>query len=345
MGSNIKTRNIQLIVKYLGIFTSLSLLNACSLTQATSTLRQPITIDGSSTVYPITEKVVADFNQENQGKLQATAGFSGTGGGFRKFCAGEIDITNASRPITQKEMVACKNANIAYIELPIAFDALTVAVNKQNNWADHVTVQELKTMWQPTAQRNINTWKQVRNSWPERPLKLFGPGVDSGTFDYFTEAIVGTAGASRSDYTASEDDAILERGVAANPNALGYFGLSYYEQNRDDLKALAIDNGQGPVMPSLENVKNGTYRPLTRPLFIYVNATKAQNNPVITEFLDFYLRNVADTVTQVGYIAFNPEDYNLLYRNFHKTKVGTVYGGKAQFDLTMRDVLTKRSEY
>ncbi len=307
---------------------------------------QAIVIDGSSTVYPITQAIVEEFNAANKNPVEATIGFSGTGGGFKKFCAGETDINNASRPISRNEMETCKQNEVFYIELPVAFDALTVAVNPQNTWASEITVAELKKIWEPGAQRKITKWNQIRPNWPDRPLNLYGPGTDSGTFDYFTEAIVGKAGASRSDYTASEDDEILERGVSSDINALGYFGFSYYEQNKNDLKALAIDNdGGSPVLPSVKAVENNEYRPLARPLFIYVNAAPVRDNLLMAEFLDFYLQNAARVVSSVGYVPFDEDDYLVLYRNYHKTKVGTVFGGESQFDLTIDEVLTKRAEY
>ena len=306
---------------------------------------QPIEIDGSSTVYPITQTIVQQFKATNNPREEISVSFSGTGGGFKKFCAGETQINDASRPISKEEMELCKQNEVFYIELPVAFDALTVVVNPQNTWASEITVGELKKIWEPGAQRKITKWNQVRPNWPDRPLNLFGPGIDSGTFDYFTEAIVGQAGASRSDYTASEDDEILERGVSSDINALGYFGFFYYEQNQNELKALAIDNGPGPILPSVKAVENNQYRPLARPLFIYVNAAQVRDNPLMSDFLDFYLQNAAQVVGTVGYVAFDKDDYLVLYRNYHKTKVGTVFGGESQFELTINEVLTKRAEY
>ncbi|MEB3278974.1 MAG: PstS family phosphate ABC transporter substrate-binding protein [Lyngbya sp.] len=319
------------------------LLSACGSSQ--SQQNRPIKIDGSSTVYPITEKIVEQFNAEKTKNVDVTANFSGTGGGFQKFCAGETDINNASRPISRSEMETCKQNNISYIELPVAFDGLTVVVNPQNTWASEITVEELKKIWEPGAQGKITKWNQVRSSWPDRPLVLFGPGTDSGTYDYFTEAIVGKAGASRTDYTASEDDEILAQGVSGNPNALGYFGYAYYDKNQDKLKPLAVDNGSGAVMPSEENLRQNQYRPLARPLFIYVNAAAARDNPLMTDFIDYYLRNAEGVVSSVGYIPFEEDDYALLFRNFHKTKVGTAFGGESEFTMTIDEVLTKFTEW
>lgn len=248
-----------------------------------------IAIDGSSTVYPITKAVAAEFKKTQPQLLEElTVEFSGTTGGFRKFCEGKVDIANASRPINQKEMALCNRNDVRYIELPVAFDALTVAVNKENNWVDKLTVEELRKIWEPAAQGKIKKWNQVRPSFPDRPLNLFSPGEDSGTFDYFTEAIVGKVDASRKDVVFSEDDDTLAQGIIQDPNALGYFGLAYFEKNRDKMKAVPIDNGNGPVAPTLQNVLLNQYRPLTRPLFIYVNAAKAQEKEVLKDFVGFY---------------------------------------------------------
>lgn len=332
---NLKTLFLTVVV--------LGLIVACGSTSSGKV--QSIKIDGSSTVYPLTQTIVQQFKATNNPKEEISVSFSGTGGGFKKFCAGETQINDASRPIQKDEMETCKQNEVFYIELPVAFDALTVVVSPQNTWASEITVGELKKIWEPGAQRKITRWNQVRPSWPDRPLNLFGPGIDSGTFDYFTEAIVGQAGASRSDYTASEDDEILERGVSSDVNALGYFGFSYYEKNQNELKALAIDNGQSPILPSVKAVENNQYRPLARPLFIYVNAAQVRDNPLMSDFLDFYLQNAAKVVDAVGYVPFDKDDYLVLYRNYHKTKVGTVFAGKSQFDLTIDEVLTRRAEY
>lgn len=340
---NSPKRLIKNLKTFLLTVAALALVASCA--SGPSGKVQPVRIDGSSTVYPITQAIVQQFEAANNPDAEITVSFSGTGGGFKKFCAGETEINDASRPIKKDEMETCKQNEVFYIELPVAFDALTVAVNPQNTWASEITVGELKKMWEPGAQRKITKWNQVRSNWPDRPLNLYGPGTDSGTFDYFTEAIVGLAGASRSDYTASEDDEILERGISSDVNALGYFGFSYYEKNQNDLKALAIDNGQGPVLPSVKAVENNQYRPLARPLFLYVNAAQVRDNPLMADFLDFYLQNAANIVGSVGYVPFDKDDYLVLYRNYHKTKVGTVFGGESKFDLTINEVLTRRAEY
>ena len=209
-----------------------------------------VKIDGSSTVFPITEAVAEDFQKEKRGAVRVTVGISGTGGGFKKFCRGEIDIADASRPILKNEMEACKAAGVQYVEMPVAFDALTVVVNPKNDWTKVITVPELKKMWEPEAQGKITRWSQVNPAWPDEPLKLYGAGADSGTFDYFTEAIVGKAKSSRGDFTASEDDNVLVQGVASDKSALGFFGFAYYMENQKKVKAVAVDGGKGPVLPS-----------------------------------------------------------------------------------------------
>ena len=216
---------------------------------STATAQELVQIDGSSTVYPITEAMAEEFQKASKGKYRVTVGISGTGGGFKKFCRGETDIANASRPIKESEREACREAGIEFIELPVALDALAVTVNPQNDWVDHLTVEELKKIWAPEAQGEVTSWSQVREGFPDRPLHLYGPGVDSGTYDYFTEAVVGEEGASRGDFTASEDDNVLVQGIANDPNALGFFGYAYYEENQNRLKALAIDGGDGCVEP------------------------------------------------------------------------------------------------
>ena len=254
-----------------------------------------IKIDGSSTVFPISEAVAEEFQISKRGKVRVTVGMSGTGGGFKKFCRGETDMSNASRPILKEEMEACRKAGIKYLELPVAFDALTVVVNPTNTWVKTMTVADLKKMWEPAAQGRVTHWNQVRAEWPTEKLMLFGAGADSGTFDYFTEAVNGKAKASRGDYTASEDDNTLVQGVENNKNALGYFGFAYYVAHKDKMRAVAIDGGKGPVAPSIENVTNGTYQPLSRPLFMYVRRRRPPV-PRCKEFIEFILTKGAGLV-------------------------------------------------
>lgn len=306
--------------------------------------RSAIVIDGSSTVYPITQIAVDSFRARVEPQVEVDIGFSGTGGGFEKFCAGETDINNASRPIQTDEMEACREAGVAYIELPVAFDALTVVVNPQNDWLDSITTQELETIWEPAAEGEIERWNQVRPEFPDRPLNLYAPGRDSGTFDYFTEAIVGQVGASREDYLASEDDQILVEGVTQDPNALGYFGFAYYEANSEDLKALAVDSGEGPVLPSRENVYQAEYQPLARPLFIYVNSRAEQENPALQEFVEFYLDQAPELVTAAQYIPLTEESYHIARVTFYNNEVGTVFAGQSEFDLTIPELQRRRAQ-
>ena len=270
---------------------------------------QVVKVDGSSTVFPITEAVAEDFQKAKKGATKVTVGISGTGGGFKKFCRGETDISNASRPILKKEMEDCKAAGIEYFELPVAFDALTVVINPKNSFIKTLTVAELKKMWEPGAQGKVTKWNQVNPAWPDAPIKLFGPGADSGTFDYFTEAIVGKSKSSRGDFTATEDDNVLVQGVSRDENGLGYFGFAYYFENKDKLKAVPIVNEKGQaVEPSLEAVVKGTYSPLSRPIFIYVNA-KALAKPEVKEFVEFYMKHGAKLTREVKYVPLPDSAY------------------------------------
>jgi phosphate transport system substrate-binding protein len=259
-----------------------------------------IQIDGSSTVYPITEAVAEEFKAV-QPNVRVTVGLSGTSGGMKKFVVGEIDICDASRPIKEAEIAACKEHNIEYIELQVAFDGLSVVVNPENDWVDCITVEQLKSLWQPES--TVQKWSDLNPEWPSEPIKLYGPGTDSGTFEYFTEAIVGEARKSRGDYSPSEDDNMLVTGVSGGKYALGYFGYAYYEENKDRLKLLGIDNGDGNcIQPSVEAVRNGTYKPLSRPLYIYVNK-KALARPEVRAFVEFYVENANKLAAEVGYVA------------------------------------------
>ena len=299
-------------------------------------------MEGSSTVFPITEAVAEEFQKAKKGAVRVTVGISGTGGGFKKFCRGETDISNASRPILKKEMDDCKKASVEYFELPVAYDALTVMVNPKNDWIKSMTVAELKKIWEPGAQRKITKWNQVNPKWPDAPLKLYGAGSDSGTFDYFTEAVVGKAKSSRGDYTASEDDNVLVQGISNDKNALGYFGFAYYAENPTKLKAVAIDGGKGPVMPSAKTVEDGSYQPLARPIFIYVSR-KAAAKPEVKEYVEFYLKQAAPLVKQVQYVPLPPKAYTLALEHFHKGKVGTVFGGEALVGIKIDDLLKREA--
>ncbi len=300
-----------------------------------------IKIDGSSTVYPMTEAVAEEYQIAT--KVKVTVGISGTGGGFKKLCRGEIDVQNASRPILKKEMDACKEAGIQYIELPIAYDGLTVVVNKNNDFVKSLTVDELKKMWEPAAQGKVKSWKQINPAFPDTPLKLFGAGSDSGTFDYFTEAIVGKSKSSRGDYTASEDDNVVVQGVASDKGAIGYFGYAYYEENKDKLRAIPIvaKKGAPAVMPSLETVKDGTYQPLARPLFIYVNATSAAFKPEVKAFVNFYLENAPKLVKEVKYIPLPANEYAAVTKHWQALKPGTGFDGTPEVGVKIEELLAR----
>ena len=301
-----------------------------------------VKVDGSSTVFPITEAVAEEFQKAKKGSVRVTVGISGTGGGFKKFCRGETDVSNASRPILDKEMADCKAAGIKYIELPVAFDALTVVMNPKNAFLKQITVEELKKMWEPAAQTKITKWHDVNAAWPETGLKLFGPGADSGTFDYFTEAVVGKAKSSRGDFTASEDDNVLVQGVSRDAGGLGYFGFAYYIENKDKLKAVPIVNPKTgkAVEPSLETVISGEYQPLSRPIFIYVNAASV-DKPEVKEFVEFYLKNASALTKEVKYVPLADADYTHALNNFAKKKTGTAFGGHSEVGVKVSDLLKR----
>jgi len=276
---------------------------------AASDLTGTVLIDGSSTVFPISEAMAEEFGIANPG-VQVTVGTSGTGGGFEKFCGGETDISNASRGIKDTEVEKCKAAGIEYVEIPVAVDALTVVVNPENDWATCLTLAELKKMWEPGAQGKVSTWDQVNPKFPKEPLQLYGPGTDSGTFDYFTDEINGEEGASRGDYTASEDDNVLVTGVEGSKSALAYFGYAYYVENEDKLKAVEIDGGNGCVAPNKEDVVNNTYAPLSRPLFIYVSKKALAEKPEVKAFVDFYTDPAnRGFVEETGYVGLPDDAY------------------------------------
>ena len=301
---------------------------------------QTVKIDGSSTVFPITEAIAEDFQKAKKGKIRVTVGISGTGGGFKKFCRGETDISDASRPILKKEMDECKKSGIQYIELPVAYDALTVVIHPENKWAQTLTVAELKKMWEPAAQGKVTNWKQVNPGFPDAPLKLFGAGADSGTFDYFTEAINGKSKSSRGDFTASEDDNVLVQGVSRDVNALGFFGLAYYIENQDKLKAVAITDKSGAkgALPSVETVMDGSYQPLARPIFIYVNA-KSLERPEVREFLEFYMKNAGALVREVKYVPLPEDAYAYNIDHIQKKVLGTKFGGENKVGLTIQQLM------
>ncbi len=303
-----------------------------------------VKIDGSSTVYPVTEAVAEEFQGKNPG-IKVTVGISGTGGGFKKFTRGETDISNASRPILAKEMEDAKTNGVEYIELPVCFDALTVVVHPQNTWAKSMTVAELKKIWEPEAQGKITKWNQIRPDWPDAKIELYGAGTDSGTFDYFTEAIVGKAKSSRGDYTASEDDNTLVKGVEGNKFALGYFGYAYYAPHSKKLQAVAIQWDKNkikePVVPSADSVIKGTYNPLSRPLFIYVNKKSAETKPEVKKFVDFYLSNVKELSAEVKYVPLPSTAYETIQSRFGRLETGTGFGGESEVGLAIDELLKR----
>jgi phosphate transport system substrate-binding protein len=304
-----------------------------------------ITIDGSSTVFPVSEAVAEEFQKKNPA-TRVTVGTSGTTGGFQKFCRGETVISDASRPISASEIETCGKAGITYIELPIAYDGLAIVVNPKNNWAQTMTVAELKKLWSPEAQGKLSRWNQVREGWPDREIHLFGAGSDSGTFDYFTEVINGKARASRGDYTSSEDDNTLVQGVAGDENALGYMGLAYYEHNKDKIKLVPIDdempeNGTGPITPAFDTVRNGTYRPLSRPIFIYASIG-ALSRPEVLQFVQFYVDADDELIREVGYVPLAEAEQELVRQRFTAKTPGTMFGGATHSDTTLEARLKSR---
>jgi phosphate transport system substrate-binding protein len=337
-------------MRRLGVISGFVAVMASSIAGAeinTATDLGMIKLDGSSTVYPIMEAVVEEF-QATSPKTKLTVGVSGTGGGFKKFCAGETDFSNASRPIKATESELCKKNGIEYIELPVAYDALTVVVNPKNTWLNSITVAELKKIWEPEAQGKITRWNQVNPAWPDQPIALFGAGVDSGTYDYFTEAIVGKEDMSRGDYTSSEDDNVLVQGVSGNVNALGFFGIAYYNANKDKVKALTIDdgkeeNGKGPQAATVDNVLKGVYQPLARPLFIYVSKKSAMR-PEVTAFVNFMTANSVALTNEVGYVPLTPSAVELAAARFEKRQVGSLFAhGGSQVGVTLEELLKKSS--
>lgn len=301
-----------------------------------------IKADGSSTVAPVTVAVAEQFQAENKG-IKVTVGVSGTGGGMKKFVRGELDIANASRPIKPDEVKAAKEAGIDFVELPVAFDALTVVINKDNAFAKTMTVADLKKIWSPDAQDKVKTWKDVRPEWPDTPLKLFGPGADSGTFEYFTEAIVGKAKSSRADFTPSEDDNVLVQGVVGDKGGLGYFGMAYYLANKDKLTAVAIDNGKGKaVLPTEDAVADGTYLPLSRPIFIYINKKSLDSKPEVKQFAEFYMKKGPEFVSKVKYVPLPDTVYEKNLEKVAKGTTGTIFGDGHAIGVSIKDLLERQ---
>jgi phosphate transport system substrate-binding protein len=304
-----------------------------------------VTLDGSSTVFPISEAVAEEFQRAQPG-TRVTVGISGTGGGFQKFCRGETDISDASRPISASEIAACQKSGVEYIELPVAYDGIAIVVNPKAKWAADVTVAELKTLWAPEAQGKVTRWKQVRAAWPDREIHLFGAGVDSGTYDYFTEAVTGKAKASRGDFTSSEDDNVLVQGVSSDELALGFIPFAYYEENRDKLKLVPVDdgkadNGAGAILPSPDAIRTGTYQPLSRPVFIYVSKKAAQRDEV-QKFVEFYLAQADALVREVNYVGLGGDAYKLVAERFTSRLTGSLFAGAENtVGVTIEQLLAK----
>lgn len=298
-----------------------------------------ILADGSSTVGPVTQAVAEEFRRQFP-DVRVPVGVSGSGAGFKKFCAGETDITNASRPIKASEIEACQSNGIEFVEVPVAFDGLAVLANPANDFVDCLTVDELRKIWEPAAEDTITSWAQVRDGFPDEPLILYGPGVDSGTYDYFTDAIVGEEGASRGDFTPSEDDNVLVQGIAGDRSATGFFGLAYYAANQDKLKLVTVDGGDGCVAPTPETVNMGTYQPLSRPLFIYISAPAAERLEVQT-FIEFYLKNAGALAGDVGYVELPPNIYDLALKRFNNRVTGSIFEGEgAKVGVSLEDLLS-----
>lgn len=300
---------------------------------------ETVQVDGSSTVFPISEAYAEEFQKETGVKV--TVGLSGTGGGFKKFCRGDTDVTGASRPIRDIEMKLCKENKVEFIELPVAVDGLANVIHPSNTWATCMTVAELKKIWEPAAQGKITNWKQVRSSFPDAPLKLFGAGTDSGTYDYYTFAINGKEHVSRGDYSATEDDNVTVQGVANDKNALGFMGLAYVEENRNKLKTVAIKQADGKcVQPTFETAQNASYQPLTRPLFMYVNK-KSLDKPAVQKYADFMMtaKNGTTLVREVGYVPLPAHAFELGKKKIAARKTGTYFSGGSEVGVKIEDLL------
>lgn len=339
-------RFVETLIKASVLTLTLTLV-ACGGGEETDSSADPsakvIAIDGSSTVYPISKAMAEEFTATKAGEnAEITVEFSGTSAGFREFCAGKTDISDASRPILIAELNQCIQNGVPFIELPIAFDALTVAVNPQNTWMKELSVAELATLWQKASEKKLTRWNQLRSDFPDEPVVLWGPGGDSGTFDYFNEAILGNSRGARADYTGSEDDDEIVAGIAQAPSALGYLPFAYFEANINKLRAIPINNGKGAIAPGVETVQSSEYQPLARPLFLYVNAKNAQEKPLLRKFLEFYLDNAPEVVAKVGYVPLTEEGYQLANLQFIRGEVGTAFKGVPEPDVTIEELLRRQ---
>jgi phosphate transport system substrate-binding protein len=316
------------------------LLAACGGRQLEGVVR----VDGSSTVYPITEAAAEEFMRARPGQARITLGVSGTGGGFQKFCRGELDMVDASRPVQPEEVAACAAAGIEFIELPLAFDAITLVVHPGNDWLQFLDLAQLRRIWEPAAQGRVTRWNQIDPAFPDAPLRLFGAGTDSGTFDYFTEAVMGQARASRGDFTASEDDNLLVRGVAGDRHALGFFGYAYYRAHAGSLRAVPIRPapGEAAVLPGRDSVRSGDYRPLSRPVFLYINAAALAEREAVRAFADFFLEEVSELVDEVGFVPLPEPAYVAVRQRLAERRTGSVFAGRAWIGTRIEDLLTER---
>lgn len=336
----------------LSLAALVTVLGACGGGQETSTsesatggesasgLSGDVLVDGSSTVFPISEAMAEEFMAEN-GDVRVTVGVSGSGGGFKKFCAGETDISNASRPIKQSEVELCQENGIEYVEIPVAFDGLSVVVNQSNDWAKCLTAEELGKMWEPDAEGKITNWNQVKADYPDKELSLYGPGTDSGTYDYFTDATTGEEGESRGDYTASEDDNVIVQGVSTDEGGLGFFGYAYYEENKDSLKVVAIENSAGEcVEPSTEVISDGTYNPLSRPIFFYVSKSSLEEKPQVKAFAEYHLNtDNGALIEEVGYVPLPSDILAKVQSRLDTATVGSIFEGGSSVGVKLSDKL------
>ncbi len=320
------------------VIAALLALAACSSEPEAPVGPQPIRVDGSSTVFPVSQAVATAF-AGTEGAAPVEVNQSGTSAGFDKFCAGEIDVAGASRSIRTREIMACFRAGVRYVEVPIAFDGITIIVHPSNP-VNAITIEELRAIWQQSAEGTVTTWRSANAAWPDQPLTLFGPGGESGTYDYFVDAVIGDAGDLRVDYTASEDDSVILEGVAGNPNGLGFLGHSYYERNRDRLKALAVNSGAGAMAPTAENISSGAYSPLSRPVFIYINAASL-GRPEVMQFAEFYVNSAERVAGEVGYVALPSSAYPVYLERVQNLRVGTAFSGRAATGYTIEQVIAQ----